>query len=91
MRVFDRLNAVTKVATALGQVGAGKPLRCQRRRHRRSWYRINFSPGQRICVGKFDETLVAVLGGGTEKRKKQDIETAHGHWRDDKRHKRPEA
>ena len=37
----------------------------------------DFNPGQRICIDKDDETLVVVLRGSTEKREKQDTETAH--------------
>ena len=54
-------------------------------------HRIDFGPGYRIYFGKDGDALVILLGGGTKRRQRQDIETARGHWRDYKRRKRQEG
>ena len=53
--------------------------------------RIDFGPGCPVYLGKDGDAPMVLLGGGTGKRRRQDIETARGHWRDCKRRKRREA
>ena len=45
-------------------------------------HRIYFGPGYRIYFGKDGDALVILLGGGTKRRQRQDIETARSHWQD---------
>ena len=92
-RWFNRLNAqaAAKVATALvrleqenlsGVKGVGAGV---------FEHRIDFGPGYRIYFGKDGEELVILLGGGTKKRQRQDVETAQARWRDYKRRERQEV
>ncbi len=53
-------------------------------------YRIDFGPGYRIYFGKDGERLVILVGGGTKKRKQEDIKTALARWQDYKQRKRAE-
>lgn len=50
-------------------------------------YKIDFDPGCRIYFGKDGERIVIILGGGTKKRQKQDINAAKAHWQDYKARK----
>ncbi len=52
--------------------------------------RINVGPGYRVYFGKDGNALIILLGGGTKKRQKSDIETARSIWRDYKQPKRRE-
>jgi putative addiction module killer protein len=49
-------------------------------------YRIDFGPGYRIYLGKDDDVLVILLGGGT-KDQPHDIAAARARWEDYKRRK----
>ena len=51
-------------------------------------YRIDFGPGYRIYLGRDDEAIVILFGGGTKQRQQRDIETAQERWVDYKRRKR---
>jgi putative addiction module killer protein len=53
-----------------------------------SEYKIDFGPGYRIYFGKDGDRLVILLGGGTKKRQKQDIENAKAAWRECKQLKK---
>ena len=92
-RWFNRLSAqaAAKVATALvrleqrnlsGVKGVGAGV---------LEYRIDYGPGYRIYFGKDGDALVILLGGGTKRRQRLDVEAAQGHWQDYKRRKRREA
>ncbi len=50
--------------------------------------RIDFGPGYRVYFGKDGDTLIILLGGGTKKRQRKDIEQAKALWRQYKRRKR---
>jgi putative addiction module killer protein len=50
-------------------------------------YRIDFGPGYRIYFGKDGERLIILVGGGTKRRQRKDIETAQARWADYKRRK----
>ena len=52
---------------------------------------MDFGPGYRIYFGKDGDALVVLLGGGTKRRQRLDVETAQSHWRDYKRRKRREG
>ena len=54
-------------------------------------HRIEFGPGYRIYFGEDGDRLIVLLGGGTKRRQRQDVETARTHWRDYKRRKRQEG
>ena len=45
-------------------------------------YKIDFGPGHRVSFGKDGDSLVILLGGGTKKRQKRDIEAAEAQWQD---------
>ena len=47
--------------------------------------RIDFGPGYRVYFGKDGETLVILLGGGTQKEQHRDIATAQARWNDYKK------
>ncbi len=52
---------------------------------------MDFGPGYRVYFGKDGGTLIILLGGGTKKRQRKDIETAQDLWREYKRRKRQET
>ncbi len=45
-----------------------------------SEFRLNFGPGYRIYFGRDGDRLVVLLGGGTKKGQRRDIETAKKLW-----------
>ena len=51
-------------------------------------YKIDFGPGYRIYFGKDGASVVIILGGGTKKRQRKDINTAKAYWQDYKARKR---
>ena len=53
--------------------------------------RTDFGPGYRIYFGRDSNELVVLLGGGTKRRQRQDIETVRIRWQEYKRRKRREA
>jgi putative addiction module killer protein len=54
-------------------------------------YRIDFGPGYRIYFGRDGDEIVILLGGGTKKRQRNDIETAQLRWSDYKRRKKEQG
>lgn len=50
--------------------------------------RLDFGPGYRIYFGKDGEQIIILLGGGTKKRQRRDIELAIARWQDYKRRKK---
>ena len=48
-------------------------------------YKIDFGPGYRVYFGKDGDRRVILLGGGTKKRQRRDIEAALAHWQGYKR------
>ena len=92
-RWFDRLNAqaAAKVATALVRLEQGNLSGIKGVGGGVFEHRIDFGPGYRIYLGKDGDALVILLGGGTKKRQRRDIETALSRWRDYKRRKRQEV
>ncbi len=45
-------------------------------------FRIDFGPGYRIYFGRDGSEIVILLGGGSKKSQRQDIETAKARWAD---------
>src|SRR5690242_15055608 len=43
-------------------------------------YRVDWGPGLRLYLAKDGETLVVLLGGGTKKAQRVDIERARASW-----------
>ena len=92
-RWFNRLNAqaAAKVATALVRLEQGNLSGVKGVGAGVFEHRIDFGPGYRIYFGKDGDALVILLGGGTKRRQRQDVEAAQGYWRDYKRRKRREG
>ena len=92
-RWFNRLNAeaAAKVATALVRLSQGNLSGIKGIGAGVSEYRIDFGPGYRLYLGRDGEALVILLGGGTKRRQRQDIETARNRWKNYKQRKRREA
>jgi len=51
---------------------------------------LDFGPGYRIYFGKDGERLVILLGGGTKRRQRADIDAAQKLWAEYKRRKKEE-
>ncbi len=79
---FDDLNyhAATKVAVALARLKQGNLSNVKALRRGVFELRIHFGPGYRIYFGKDGDTLIVLLGGGTEKRQSGDINRAERRW-----------
>ncbi len=90
---FDGLNAraAAKVATALVRMAQGNLSNAKGVGAGVSEYRIDFGPGYRVYFGKDGDTVIILLGGGTKKRQRKDIEAAQDLWREYKQRKRQEA
>jgi len=89
---FDRLHqeAATKIAAALARIQQGNFSRAKGVGTGMYEYRIDFGPGYRIYFGRDGERLVILVGGGTKKRQREDIQTALARWQDYKQRKRTE-
>jgi len=87
---YDRLNAraAVKVSTALYRLEQGNFSNTKGVGAGIFEYKIDFGPVYRIYFGKDGERIVIILGGGTKKRQKQDINAAKVHWQDYKARKR---
>jgi putative addiction module killer protein len=84
---FTRLNAqaAAKVTVAITRIGQGHTSNLKGVGGGVIEYRIDFGPGYRVYLGKDGDRLVILLGGGTKKRQKRDIEVALDYWQDYKR------
>ena len=90
---FNRLNApaAARVVTAVVRMEQGNlsnvkgigggVLEC----------RIDFGPGYRVYFGRDGDRIIILLGGGTKKRQKKDIEVAKALWKEYKKRKRQET
>ena len=92
-RWFNNLNsqAAAKVATALVRLEQGNLSSIKSVGSGVLEHRIDFGPGYRIYFGRDGEALVILLGGGSKRHQRRDIEAAQDHWRDFKRRKRQEG
>ena len=86
---FNGLNAqaAAKVTIAITRIGQGHTANLKVVGGGVVEYKIDFGPGYRVYFGKDGDRLVVLLGGGTKKRQKRDIETALGHWQHYRRRK----
>ena len=86
---FDSLNAqvAAKVATALTRISLGNFSNVEGVGSGVFEYKLDFGPGYRIYFGKDGQALVILLGGGSKKRQRRDINTALANWQDYKRRK----
>jgi len=87
---FDRLNAqaAAKVTTAVTRLATGNFSNVKGVGSGVLELRIDFGPGYRVYFGKDGERLVILLGGGTKKRQRADIDAALASWNDYKRRKK---
>jgi putative addiction module killer protein len=88
-RWFESLNAVAaaKVVTAVTRISLGNFSNVEGVGAGVFEYKLDFGPGYRIYFGKDGETLVVLLGGGSKKRQRRDINEALANWQDYKRRK----
>jgi putative addiction module killer protein len=86
---FTGLNAqaAAKVTIAITRIGQGHTSNVRGVGGGVVEYKIDFGPGYRVYFGKDGDRLVILLGGGTKKRQKGDIEAALDHWQNYKRRK----
>ena len=90
---FNRLNApaAARVVTALVRMEQGIFTKTKGIGEGVLECRIDFGPGYRIYFGRDGDRIVILLGGGTKKRQKKDIETAKNLWKEYKKRKRQES
>ena len=50
--------------------------------------RIDFGPGYRVYFGKDGKKIIMLLGGGTKKKQRVDIQKAHELWKQYKKRKK---
>lgn len=88
-RWFDRLDGgvAATVSVAISRLAAGNRSSTKSIGEGAAEIRIDKGPGYRIYFGWDGDTLVILLGGGTKRRRQDDIATALGHWRDYKARK----
>ena len=53
-------------------------------------YKVDWGPGYRIYLAKDGRRIIILIGGGTKKGQKRDVERAIDLWKDYKRRKRAE-
>lgn len=53
-------------------------------------YKVDWGPGYRIYLAKDGRRIIVLIGGGTKKGQKRDVERAIDLWKDYKRRKRAE-
>ncbi|HLG22974.1 MAG TPA: type II toxin-antitoxin system RelE/ParE family toxin [Candidatus Manganitrophaceae bacterium] len=72
--------AAAKVATAVYRLEQGHSSNIKSVGQGVSEYKIDFGPGYRIYFGQEGDLLIILLGGGTKKSQKRDINTAQRLW-----------
>lgn len=79
---FDGLNhqAALKVDDAIVRMKEGNFSNVKSVGQGVSERKINFGPGYRIYFGRDGGKLIILLGGGTKKSQKRDVETARKLW-----------
>jgi putative addiction module killer protein len=86
-RWFDDLDpqAAAIVTIAIGRLAEGNTSGVKSIGEGAAELRIDRGPGYRIYFGWYGSALVILLGGGTKRRQRSDIEAALKRWRDYKR------
>ncbi|MBZ0167497.1 MAG: type II toxin-antitoxin system RelE/ParE family toxin [Candidatus Omnitrophica bacterium] len=89
---FDRLDpqAAAKVNTYLTRLAMGNTSRLKPVKGALKEVRIDWGPGYRIYAGQDGKALIILLGGGTKKRQRQDLDTAAALWEEYKNRKKEE-
>ena len=79
---FDGLDAraAVRVATALFRMELGNFSNAKGVGGGIFEYRMDFGPGYRVYFGKDGNNLIILLGGGTKKRQRMDIDAAKDLW-----------
>jgi putative addiction module killer protein len=87
---FDGLDvqAAAVVAVAIERLAEGNTSNVKPIGEGAAELKIDRGPGYRVYFGWDGKMLVILLGGGTKRRQKNDIEAALGRWRDYKARKR---
>ena len=87
---FDSLNAqaAAKVAIAVTRIGQGNYSNVKSIGSGVHECKIDYGAGYRVYFGRDGERLVVLLGGGTKKRQKKDIDNAIDRWQDYKNRKK---
>ncbi len=80
--------AAAKLTTALYRLEQGNFSNVKSVGKGVSEYRIYFGPGYRIYFGRSGYELIILVGGGTKKTQKKDIEKAQMFWAEYKKRKR---
>ena len=80
-RWFDRLDpqAAAKIATAIARLRAGN-ISALKSLGSIAEHRIDWGPGYRIYVGRDGDALIVLLGGGTKRGQRADIDRALELW-----------
>ena len=91
-RWFDGLDAraAAKVRTALARMELANLSNVKTVGGGVLEYRIHSGPGYRIYFGREGDRLIILLGGGTKRRQRADIERARDLWEDYRDRKRRE-
>lgn len=89
---FNRLapTAAAKVAVALTRLERGNLSNVKSVGAGVHELKIDHGPGYRVYFGKADTVVIILLGGGTKKRQRADINAAKRQWTDYKARKRKE-
>jgi len=77
--------AAAKVADAVRRMGQGNLAEVKGVGSGVMERRIDWGPGYRVYFGRDGERIIVLLGGGTKKRQRADIEDAHSRWADYRR------
>lgn len=90
---FNRLDPdpAARIATVLTRMEAGNLSNVKGVGHGVFECRVDFGPGYRIYFGRDGDTLVILLGGGTKRHQKRDVERAQGFWQEYRQRKRKEV
>jgi putative addiction module killer protein len=80
--------AAAKITVALTRLGMGNISNAKSVGAGVFDLKVNFGPGYRVYFGKDGDEIVILLGGGTKKRQRRDIEAARDCWQDYKDRKK---
>jgi putative addiction module killer protein len=80
--------AASKITVALTRLGLGNTSNAKGVGAGVFELKVDFGPGYRVYFGKDGNEIVILLGGGTKKRQRRDIEAARDRWQDYKDRKK---